>query len=329
MTGQRELNFLNELQRNSSQLQVTIQRPAKRINSSFIFTAPEWQHQNILTLLKKHEISNYEVFDPTFKPEANLRRHAYQFNPEIVTRQYLSHEESDDYIENIATLIQKLNPEISAQVKVEALTFERRQMKSITIQYRGKSNPVIIIDAGMHAREWHSRSMALYLLKQLCDEAILDKRGLIYKASFVIVPDANPDGYEFSRMGDKMWRKNRQPVPSRKCFGVDPNRNFDVHWNESVREHRPCDEVYGGPMPFSEPETQGIKSIMERWKEQTKMYMSIHTYGNTIIYPYGYTTKPHPHRILLHQIAMAGVNAIYAETKSYFKADQSGSRLQN
>lgn len=57
------------------------------------------------------------------------------------------------------------------------------------------------------------------------------------------------------------------------------------------------------------------------------MYISIHTYGNKIIYPYGYTTKEHPRRAKLHEIAQAGANAVFDATGTVFIPDQSGSLL--
>lgn len=57
------------------------------------------------------------------------------------------------------------------------------------------------------------------------------------------------------------------------------------------------------------------------------MYISIHTFGNKIIYPYGYTTNEHPQRAKLHEIAQAGANAVFDVTGTVFTPDQSGSLL--
>ena len=38
----------------------------------------------------------------------------------------------------------------------------------------------------------------------------------------------NPDGYEYSIDGDRMWRKTRTRIVGSQCVGIDPNRNFDV-----------------------------------------------------------------------------------------------------
>lgn len=325
----RELNFLNELKTSAKEFNVAIEKPARRFNSSFIFTAPDCHHPNILQIMRRFDISDYEVFNPSFKREATHRKLDLErfFDPEIITREYLSHNETNIYIRQIVAKIRQVNPKIFVEIRDEGRTYEQRLIKSIFVGHKSKpDNPVIFIDAGIHAREWHARSMGLFILKQLVDEAALNSRGILFKASFVIVPDANPDGYEFSRAGDKMWRKTRRPSSS-KCIGVDGNRNYDVHWYQGDKERDPCADVYRGARPFSEPETIAIKKIMSVLGGRCLMYISIHTFGNTIMYPYGYTTNRHPRWEQLHEIAQAGVDAVHESTGTIFKADQSGSRL--
>jgi murein tripeptide amidase MpaA len=319
---------LREVEYRAQELNVKIEKPARRLNSSFIFTAPDCNHPDILTLMRSYEIFDYEVFNPVFDGVQKLRLQpiSNSFQDDIITRKYLSYDEANVYIENIAAKIRDQNPDVSVNVAVEGYSFEFRQIKSITIAHNHRpNNPVIFLDAGIHAREWHSRSMALYLLYKLANEALLDKDGLLYKASFVIVPGANPDGYEYSRRGDKMWRKNRRPLKG-GCVGVDGNRNYDARWEQGNLELNPCNDVYRGPKPFSEPETKIIRDIMLRLRKVCKMYISLHTFGNSILYPYGYTHDKHPREAQLLKIAQAGVDAVAKATGGRFHAGQSGSR---
>ena len=43
-----------------------------------------------------------------------------------------------------------------------------------------------------------------------------------------IAPLLNPDGYQYSRTEDRMWRKNRRKVSGSACRGVDLNRYSDI-----------------------------------------------------------------------------------------------------
>lgn len=123
-----------------------------------------------------------------------------------------------------------------------------------------------------------------------------------------------------------MWRKNRRPVDE-KCIGVDGNRNYDAHWEMGTSENIPCHEVYKGKMPFSEPETQAIRNLLLRVKSTTVLYISIHTFGNSILFPNGWTVEQHARHKQLLQIAQAGANAARSLYGSKFTADQSGSGL--
>ena len=72
----------------------------------------------------------------------------------------------------------------------------------------------------------------------------------------------NPDGYEYSRTDDRMWRKNRAPVKGSKCVGVDLNRNFDKAFGVHSSDD-PCDEDYRGSEPFSEPESSAFRDYIQ------------------------------------------------------------------
>lgn len=139
---------------------------------------------------------------------------------------------------------------------------------------------------------------------------------------YLNVFSVNPDGFEFSIQGEKLWRKNRKPV-AQNCIGVDGNRNYDVNWNSGTSEAEPCNEVYRGPKPFSEVETTAIKNMMARLKAKCKMYISIHTYGNSILFPYGYTHTRHPRYSELLQVGQAGVNAVLKQTGTQFETHSS------
>lgn len=74
------------------------------------------------------------------------------------------------------------------------------------------------------------------------------------------------------------------------CFGVDGNRNYGFKWAVSGVSSNPCDtETYAGPKPFSEVETQMVRNIMMENSKRLKLYVSLHSYGQYLVYPWGYT----------------------------------------
>lgn len=179
-------------------MEVAIEKPARTMNSSSIFTVPSCMSEKMITIMNSYQITDFEVFNPRFKRQRNLRRlndFASPVDPDIVSKRYLSQDEANIYIDDMAALIRKANPNILVDVYTEGQSYEQRAIKSIFVQYKGRpGNPYVFIDAGIHAREWHSRSMGLYLLKKLAEEAGKDQKGLLYRTSFIIVPLLNPDG---------------------------------------------------------------------------------------------------------------------------------------
>ena len=106
---------------------------------------------------------------------------------------------------------------------------------------------------------------------------------------------ANPDGYEYSRTTDRYWRKNRRTNSGSNCLGVDLNRNWDLSFGTGASS-KPCSQVYKGTKPFSEPETEALSIEMKRVNSinNLSLMISLHSYGQVLIYPWGYTNDDAP-----------------------------------
>jgi murein tripeptide amidase MpaA len=61
----------------------------------------------------------------------------------------------------------------------------------------GGTRPAILVDGGIHAREWVSPGMALYIINQLV-ERNAENSALTDAVDWYILPVLNPDGYEYS-----------------------------------------------------------------------------------------------------------------------------------
>ena len=146
----------------------------------------------------------------------------------------------------------------------------------------------IWIDAGIHAREWLAPAVAMMLIQKLLLE-IRQKNKKVISKTWYILPVANPDGYVYSRLHDRLWRKNRRkssqlisewhPMNGHICDGVDLNRNFGYKWNSVSRGQKMCSEDYHGIKPFSEPETKAMASFLMKNKNHMVATLSLHTYG--------------------------------------------------
>lgn len=92
--------------------------------------------------------------------------------------------------------------------------------------------PLLFIEGGCHAREWVSQASVIYLINRLIEDRVSSDE-LLENADWIITPNLNPDGYEFARTNNRLWRQNRRQVNA-NCVGVDLNRNFAYSWRTST-----------------------------------------------------------------------------------------------
>ena len=155
------------------------------------------------------------------------------------------------------------------------------------------AKPGILFLGTHHAREHISTEVCLSLASYLCehkkDPAIVT---LLNSIDIYIMPMLNPDGvvYDFSKSSFACWRKNRR-INQDRTIGVDLNRNYSYMWSGPGKVTTPSSESYSGPRPFSEPETQALRSFLES-HNNIKIFISYHSFGKLILYPWGCTNTP-------------------------------------
>lgn len=71
--------------------------------------------------------------------------------------------------------------------------------------------------------------------------------------------------------------------------------------------NNPCSETYAGPNAFSESEAAGIAEYYKTISSNIGVFLSFHSYGQYVLYPYGHTTAAAPNAADLNQIAAAYV----------------------
>ncbi|KAJ8374219.1 hypothetical protein SKAU_G00047990 [Synaphobranchus kaupii] len=106
-----------------------------------------------------------------------------------------------------------------------------------------------------------------------------------------------------------MWRKTRKPNPGSSCVGVDPNRNWDAGFGGPGASGHACSETYRGPRAHSESEVSSIVDFV-RSHGNIKAFVSIHSYSQMLLYPYGYTRQPVPEQAELHAVAKKAITEL-------------------
>ncbi|KAL6429927.1 hypothetical protein ACFW04_007640 [Cataglyphis niger] len=183
-------------------------------------------------------------------------------------------------------------------------SIEGRPLKVLRIS-NGKSNaPAIWIDGGIHAREWISPASVTYIIDYLVENS----ENL--EIDYYIMPVINPDGYEYTFTVDRLWRKNRRKSGYAGCSGVDLNRNFGYRWGGKGASKDICRDTYSGAKPFSEPETDAIRNFFEISSANFKAYLSFHSYGQYILYPWGYDKRLPPDYVDLDKVGREAAMAM-------------------
>jgi murein tripeptide amidase MpaA len=221
---------------------------------------------------------------------------------------YLNVIEIESALQNLAAVYSE-STELLACPNV---THEGRQ--SQVLRVGAKRDAIVhgvLILGGVHAREWVPPDALVSLAADMLEAYKLgtglvyggrrfsahDVRQLMETLDLFIFPCVNPDGRHHSQANDALWRKNRRPHPSNgDCVGVDINRNFDFLWDHLTKfapdsgvsaSEDPCNrQVYRGPLPASEPETQNVVWLLDSYPA-IRWHVDVHSAVPTILHSWG------------------------------------------
>ncbi len=156
------------------------------------------------------------------------------------------------------------------------------------------SEPNVLYTSIHHAREPLSMSQTIFYMWYLLENYSTNEevKYLVDNMEMYFVPCINPDGYIHNEANDPsgfgMHRKNKRNVGTSNP-GVDLNRNYSYQWGTTGVSADPNSDVYPGTGPFSEPETQAIKWMVENIGFVTAF--NAHTHGKLLLFPIGATSS--------------------------------------
>jgi carboxypeptidase T len=160
----------------------------------------------------------------------------------------------------------------------------------------------VLFDGMHHAREHLTVEMTISILHLFADNYGRVNRitNLVNNREIWVIFMMNADGGEYDIQGGfyHYWRKNRQ-VTDPPSIGTDNNRNYDYKWDCcGGSSDSPSSETYHGPFPFSSPESAAIGAFTDSrvigGKQQITTNVTFHTFGELIMWPYGYTFQDIP-----------------------------------
>jgi hypothetical protein len=205
-------------------------------------------------------------------------------------------------------------------------------MRVLVISNRAIPGPKFrfFLMGAIHAREYATAELALRFAESLLQGYGSDANAtwLLDHGELHLLTFANPDGRRIAETG-QLWRKNTDTIDA-ACsivslpavgYGVDLNRNSSFKWagceGFNCSSAISCRETYHGIAPASEPEVAAIeaylRSIFPDQRGETLqdaaptttpgLMLSLHSYGQLVLFPWGWTTTHAPNGYGLATIA--------------------------
>ncbi len=220
-------------------------------------------------------------------------------------------------------------------------SYEARPLRvlRVTNEATGTSGkPIFFLMANIHGRELITPETALVFTQYLLENYGIDPdvTWLLDEHLIYVLTSANPDGHIKNEAGQPWayWRKNTHPYGScsSTSYGVDLNRNSSFHWGGPGASTDPCDDTYRGPSAASESETIRIQSFAASLfpdqrgpadtdpapDDTTGVFITLHSYSNLVLWPWGDTYTPAPNAAQLQMLGrrMASFNGYTPQQSS-------------
>jgi hypothetical protein len=193
------------------------------------------------------------------------------------------------------------NPQLT-KLEVIGHTVQGREILALKMTQGARdevdgSRPAVLYSALQHAREWIAaevdrRNLEYFIAQWRANNKQVKNMLKNRELWFILV--MNPDGYEYTFQSPetRLWRKNLRDNDNNHVVnigdGVDPNRNYPLHWNydQEGSSSITSSETYRGPSAGSEPETQAIIDLFNR--VPFNFQVNYHSFGPWLLYPQGW-----------------------------------------
>jgi carboxypeptidase T len=184
------------------------------------------------------------------------------------------------------------------------------------------AKPRFFVMGQLHAREITTGDVAYRWIDHLTAGYANDAevKALLDSIEVWVVPIANPDGVEIVQQGGSSPVLQRKNAHGSGCGtgrnGIDLNRNTSSHWGSAGSSTSACAETYRGASADSEVET---KALQQLWRnlyldkrgtgnaaapaDTRGIVLSMHSYGNLVLFPWGYTNSDSGNDASLRAIA--------------------------
>ncbi|TNN00261.1 hypothetical protein fugu_011507 [Takifugu bimaculatus] len=169
------------------------------------------------------------------------------------------------------------NPSLVSKIVI-GQSYQGRALNVLKFSTGGSNRPAIWIDTGIHSREWVTQASGTWFAKKIVTDYGKDPAltAILNKMDIFLEIVTNPDGFYYT------------------------------HNNDPVQVAAPAQRPTVEPELTQESE---VKSIVDFVKAHgnIKAFISIHSYSQMLLYPYGYTRTPVKDQAELHSLAKKAI----------------------
>ncbi|KAM4746996.1 carboxypeptidase A1-like [Rhinophrynus dorsalis] len=218
---------------------------------------------------------------------------------------YHTFDEINSFIDNLVAE----NPGFVSKIQIGS-SYQGRPLNVLKFS-TGANRPAFWIDTGIHSREWVTQASGIWFAKKIVSDYGKDASltSTLNQMDIFLEIVTNPDGYVFTHTSNRMWRKTRSPNTGSTCVGTDPNRNWDAGFGGAGSSSNPCSETYRGRAAHSESEVKAIVDFVKS-HGNIKGFVSIHSYSQMLLFPYGYTSVKAKDHVELNNLAKSAIDAL-------------------
>lgn len=302
LSGNRKNNNSSKIPDNNY---ITPTKSPKPIKSNYVANITDTSEQNS-DIVKEYFVKGMTTED--YKKTIEKTDNYLDINGKYEQINY--NFEKDYHYYELEEIFKNLAKSSIVKIEIIGVTADGRNMYSLEI---GDGEDVTMFEAGIHGAE---SANPLFITKFMVDLVNNYESGdentisLLKNHKIVILPSANPDGYEITRFGvNYLNNKNlyignandeeREHIKM-NANGVDLNRNFPsqtaglyynryrLHNSVVLDKSYKMNSYFPGETLGSEPETRAIMYWQNKWISKLKSYVALHSAGRII-----YNGKPY------------------------------------
>ncbi len=190
--------------------------------------------------------------------------------------------------------------------------------------------PGFLVDALHHSREWACIPTVMFFADSMLSSygVVPEITDIINTTEIYCFPIINADGYLYDYPTGRMWRLNREPFAG--TIGTDPNRNYpgcapdlEGDWgavDKNGATHWPGAITFCGAYANSGDETRALTLYVK--SHTCNAYMSYHSYGQLVMWGWGWTTNGTPDNALHIQVGTHMAGLIHKLGSGYYDPGQ-------